>query len=968
MKSTEGTSAAQLQQLLRELQLLKQQEQERHLQTELRLEALEDQLAQLLLRGEDSVPEAQAQAMGPATASPWHKAEPQEAAVSAQVTPAHPQTAKRAPGWSQKAGAALATGLAGLLGPLAGLLGQAQDFYRHYQSKGQGPVFLMTVAGIIAMTLGFGYLLQYSLDNWLSDAGKALLGFACANAILGLGVWLRRRQPAVADFGSALVGLGLVINYLCGYFVGPYYGLIPDSLSYLLLLAITLGGYWLALRLEARVISIVALLGGSLAPLMLLPGSQAPLMYLPYLLLLGLGSVALCQRLRWPLLLETTAVLHMACIEVLGFYLDLPLVAGTMGWLALLCLHGIFYLYGASTLWLFGRNGLSHRLLALPAALLAFMIYSLGSFSEFPGQWLAFNGLILSLAGWRLRGFRHLCWFGAAALAGFAALYLLSDEQLGLVLLFEALLLLYLGCRERQVSLRLESIALLLLGLGINCPPWLELLVGGAFSFDLPFIAWWLSTAALYLAARMLAGPATPGTLEARLLTLVRELANLCLVLALLGSAYLLVQEYSVLLVMPLGLALLYLAKRWQLRGSEMLAWVLQLLPALVVLQGIVVSGSVHFSAQPLYAQLARIFLFIGLLGAWYGYRRLYPKGRMKKLAWYARLLTLFLLPLLLLPKVVVSYVAWLAPALWAVAALALIIGRRFRHPLLMREAEVLLWLAILTTAVECLQQRWQGLLALTMGAVWLGALVLRFGRLPWLWQQSCRLGWQLAPFYGALVVAVIAHSIEGCYSHTIALSSLAVASYFYWLLQGAPAASLRPNYGLALGGFFAAALLPWLAWIQVDTRGADPWLLGLAQLTCLALMWQAQVRRLRALRRWHRQLPSRWRPMGWHGLLLLTYLPLSLTLGGALAAGLSALLMVCHGCWLMFLSLKPANQSLLRLAGGIFALACFKLLLLDMASASLLQKIVVFMLIGAILLAVAFFFQKARNRVLNLE
>ncbi len=151
-----------------------------------------------------------------------------------------------------------------------------------------------------------------------------MTGFVCANGILPWGPLSangNERWPISARVWWAL----LIINYLCAYFVGPYFELVPDGVSYLLLLLITVAGYSLALKLEARVISIVALLGGSLAPLMLLSGSQAPLMYLPFLLLIGGCSLLLSHKIRWPVLLETTAILHIACIESLSFFVELPL-------------------------------------------------------------------------------------------------------------------------------------------------------------------------------------------------------------------------------------------------------------------------------------------------------------------------------------------------------------------------------------------------------------------------------------------------------------------------------------------------------------------------------------------------------------------------------------------------------------------------------------------------------------------
>ena len=55
----------------------------------------------------------------------------------------------------------------------------------------------------------------------------------------------------------------------------------------------------------------------------------------------------------------------------------------------------------------------------------------------------------------------------------------------------------------------------------------------------------------------------------------------------------------------------------------------------------------------------------------------------------------------------------------------------------------------------------------------------------------------------------------------------------------------------------------------------------------------------------------------------------------------------------------------MIRLAGGLFVLACTKVLFIDMASFEILQKVIAFMVIGAILLSVSFFYQKARNKLL---
>ena len=885
---------------------------------------------------------------------------------------------QQTPNWGRKFDQAVAAFFAAMLSPLLGLFAQAKDFYQHYQAKGQGPVFMMTLAGIIAMTLGFGYLLQYSMNHWLSDTGKALTGFVCANGILALGAFIRKRQRAMADFGSGLVGLGLIINYLCAYFVGPYFELVPDGVSYLLLLLITVVGYSLALKLEARVISIVALLGGSLAPLMLLSGSQAPLMYLPFLLLIGGCSLLLSHKIRWPVLLETTAILHIACIESLSFFVELPLQGqGIMGVLALISLHGLFYGYGLGSLWLFGREGLSHRLLALPAALLAFLVYSLSQFSPHAGELLLANAAVLiGLSLWlkQDKQLQTLLWLATGACLGFAALSLLSGELLGLVLLLEALLLMWLGCREQQASLRIEAITLLALGLVINLLALGDMINEAPALLSLPLLAWGLSTLTLFGFNQLLGKQPELSRWEQQLLQLGRELANVLLVSLALVSAWLISESYFLVIIPGLSLTLLLLARRQQLRVSEALAWALLLPLAAQVIFAAVDVHSLSFRAQPLYAQIARVELFLCLLLTWYAYRRFHPKGELRRLAWYTRLACLVLLPLLWLPKVALRFEDWLAPALWLSCFVSLVLARKFRQPILKREADVLLVLAIAQTAFACLAGQWPGLIALLLGSIYSGLLLWRYPSLPRLWQGPCRLGWQLSPFYGALLLAVVSHSLEVLFSHTLALSSVVLSGYFFILLSRKPLKALRPGYPFAFASFFIALLLPWLSWLdslqslQLDalTRPSEPWLMALAQACNLALLALFIRKRPLAMRRYRQQLPTNMVFIAWHALLLLAYLPLAYQMPTGFDATLSTVLMVSHGCWLMFLSLRPGCQIMLKLAAGLFAISCLKVLLLDMAAADLLQKIIVFMLIGALLLGVAYFYQKSRARLLS--
>ncbi|MGI2165467.1 DUF2339 domain-containing protein [Shewanella oncorhynchi] len=911
----------------------------------------------------------------------------------------------------------LSQGLAAVMAPFAAVNEQVKSFYHHYQAKGLGPVFLMTVAGIITLTLGFGYLLQYSINHWFSELGKALLGFASANAIIVGGIFIRQKRAGMADFGSGIVGLGLILNYLCAYFIGPYFELIPNSASFILLLLITLAGYGLSMRLDAKVIAVIALVGGSTAPMMLLSQSYAPLLYLPYLLLIGAGALAQSRKLKWPLLLEITALLHIGCIEAFSHFIELPLGdIGGVSLLALISINAFFYLYGITGL-LFTQqfthqnekhNALSHRILALPIALLAFVLLELTQFTEFAGQIFAANALICAALYWKRTGNLEKARNGlllvfAGSFAGFAALYLLSHDFLGLVLLLEALLLLWIGTKEELISVRAEAYVLLLMGLGLNASSVLtgmslleSSFIDGApisplSAFGFPLLALALSCAALVLVIQLLTlHHALLSPLESQLNRVLKELLSGFYVATIILAAYLLSSDYYLAILPLVSLLLLYLSAKDRLVISEFAAWLL-LLPLLFkVVEGITLADSFSFSAQPLMAKLARFELFIALLLAHYWYRHHYKDALFAKAAYTMQIFCYLLLPLILLPKVIRNHWEYTAIALWLSTFMSLGLAYFVKHKSLNIEAKILTWLAVLMTASLCLIHAWQGLAALAVGALFMGFTLLRYRQLPETWRPLLQLQWQLSPYYFALVLAVIVYGFNHSELVGIAMTALALSGYFALLIQRGLSlrgvsqrsvgqasysakfplaaeiqAAIKESYHLAYGLTLGLALLPIMLHFELTLGlNRDNASFMLIEFLSLALLARLILQHGAAIRLHRRILPLQGLKWGWHLLLALSYFMWSYSFDNIIAAPLSAILLVIHGSVLMFISLKPQNADMIRLAAGLFTLSTLKVLLLDMASFELVQKVIAFMLIGVILLTVSYFYQKARNRL----
>ena len=877
--------------------------------------------------------------------------------------------------------------LTSVFGPIAELTQQAKGFYRHYQAKDLGPVFLMTVAGIITFTLGFGYLLQYSINHWLSDLGKALLGLLAANGVIAGGLFIRYKKSAMEAFGSSLVGLGLILNYLCLYFLGPYFNLIPESASLGLLLANTILGYFLAFKLDTKVVAILALLGGSLAPLMLLSTSMAPLLYLVYLVAIGVCSLVQAYKLLWPALIETTALVHIACIQILSSYLALPLlILNGQTLIALLSLNVLFYLYAIGCLHLLKHISTSARLWIVPITMLASTLYTLYEFTPYAGSIFGINGIIcgaLYLLNKQSNQIRALWLLISGSFFGFAALLLFNQNLFAQIILLESLLLLWVASHNNFQTIRIQAYLLLFVGIGSN----LLLLFEQLFShfnqhhFDLCLTSIF-SCGALYLAIKVMTHHREILTAnEKRLSYGFKEGLSLLYLMSFILLTSLINSHYFLNTLPIMSLILLYISRKEQLKFTEVLAW-LNLLPLVgLIAFGVLDVGSYSFSDQRLNVQLARIELFAVLLFAYYWYQKYYADATLVKLAYYVQLASFIALPLLFLPKTLRDYPEFLPIMLWVSNIMALGLAKFVSHKWLKFEAQVLTILATLMTASYCLAQVWQGLVALTLGGLLIGGILLWRDKLSHQWQAVTQLQLRLSPYYFALVIAVISQTLTSFFvgdgmfvqwQSQWGLTALIIAGYFTLLTQDhRPVGqgiksrlkqATRPSFSVAYGLVYLFALCPLVLHFVSSTTTSIGLMLNLAELGSLILLYWYITAGGIGIKAHKRILSTRLLLLIWHGLLSINYLLWSYQLPTSVAAPISSILLVVHACILMIVSLKPEQGKIIRLASTYFALACAKILLLDMASFDLLQKVVAFMVIGGILLSVAYFYQKSKN------
>ncbi len=158
---------------------------------------------------------------------------------------------------------------------------------------GQGALWVGSAAIFLAVAFFLAYAWQF-----LGPAGRSLLGFLLGTGLMALGALSRKRSRGW--FGVGLMGAGLAILYLNTWAGFQRSGLFGGEAAFAMMIATTLTGVILAVRLSAVTLVSLATLGGFMTPLVLGSASDA-LPALLYVAVLNTGIVATALFKHWKL-------------------------------------------------------------------------------------------------------------------------------------------------------------------------------------------------------------------------------------------------------------------------------------------------------------------------------------------------------------------------------------------------------------------------------------------------------------------------------------------------------------------------------------------------------------------------------------------------------------------------------------------------------------------------------------------
>lgn len=167
---------------------------------------------------------------------------------------------------------------------------------KNYFSQGNQIVRI----GIIVLFFGMSFLAKYSIENSLVSIEVRMAGILMAAFImLGIGWHLRVKNPA---YGLMMQGGGIAIGYIAIFASFKLYQLIPSELTFPLLIVFSIFAMSLAVIQDSRALAVTAITGGFAAPILASTGQGSHVGLFSYYLVLNCAIFFVAWFKSWRLL------------------------------------------------------------------------------------------------------------------------------------------------------------------------------------------------------------------------------------------------------------------------------------------------------------------------------------------------------------------------------------------------------------------------------------------------------------------------------------------------------------------------------------------------------------------------------------------------------------------------------------------------------------------------------------------
>ncbi len=166
---------------------------------------------------------------------------------------------------------------------------------------------LINKIGIAILIIGVAIGAKYSIENNLiSPLTRIILGYLVGLGLFGLSIKLK---PKYENFSAVLVSGSMTIFYFLTYAAYTYYQLIPQVLTFTLMVVFTIFTVVAALKYNKQIIAHIGLVGAYAVPFLLSDDSGNAFVLFSYMAIINIGILVLSFSKYWKPLYYVSFVL-----------------------------------------------------------------------------------------------------------------------------------------------------------------------------------------------------------------------------------------------------------------------------------------------------------------------------------------------------------------------------------------------------------------------------------------------------------------------------------------------------------------------------------------------------------------------------------------------------------------------------------------------------------------------------------
>lgn len=159
---------------------------------------------------------------------------------------------------------------------------------------------LINKIGIAILVLGISFFVKFAIDqDWINETGRVFIGLLCGAILISIAHKLRKNYRS---FSSVLVGGGLTVFYFTIAFAYHQYHLLSQSLSFIIMIVITVFAVLLSILYDRIELGILATVGGFITPFLVSNGEGNYIVLFTYLSILNAGLIVLAYAKKWRIL------------------------------------------------------------------------------------------------------------------------------------------------------------------------------------------------------------------------------------------------------------------------------------------------------------------------------------------------------------------------------------------------------------------------------------------------------------------------------------------------------------------------------------------------------------------------------------------------------------------------------------------------------------------------------------------